>query len=154
MNHLKKSSRNGKSKIAFMAIKPIYAERLLLGEKLYEFRKTALSPDLTDIIIYASSPVKKIVGIAEVSNVFVGSPSAIWEKTKHAAGISRKKYREYFRGAERACAIELMRVFPLDKPLHLSDVSDEIKIPQSFSYVDKLFFDTIISKAFNDKSCG
>ena len=53
------------SVIAFLPIKPIYANRILEGSKRYEFRRTRLRQDITHVVIYSTSPVKKIVGIAE-----------------------------------------------------------------------------------------
>ena len=42
MTRLKKLSANNDSVVAFMPIKPIYAEKLIKGEKKYEFRKKLL----------------------------------------------------------------------------------------------------------------
>ncbi len=69
MTRSKKLSVNNDSVVAFMPIKPIYAEKLIKGEKKYEFRKTAIRSDLSHIIIYATSPVKKIIGIAEIKGI-------------------------------------------------------------------------------------
>ncbi len=54
------------------SIKPKYVERILSGEKKYEFRKRIWKKQVDRVFIYASSPVKKIVasfvpiGVVEV----------------------------------------------------------------------------------------
>lgn len=136
---------SGKSIIAFMPIKPEYADRIVAGKKHFEFRRTNIRSDLTHLIIYSSSPVKRIVGLAVVRSVEVATPSRLWEKTKHAAGISRQGFREYFQGARAAVAISLSRVFPLDESVCPNDVADGFTIPQSFRYVDYLFLMKVVT---------
>ena len=149
MNHLEKLQIKGQYKIAFMPIKPIFAQRIISGIKLFEFRRTALKEIVSHIIIYSSFPEKKIVAIAEVEAVHSASPSAIWEQTKHAAGISRSLYRKYFKGAKKAHAIQIKNVFPLSRPFHPDDIKNGFNVPQSFSYVDRLFLDKILAAGMN-----
>ena len=146
MSLFKKSLPKGEYVIAFMPIKPIYAQKLVDGEKKYEFRKSAIRSDLTHIIIYASSPVKRIIGIAEVSGVTVASPSAIWTKSKHAAGIERKAYDEYFHDKTKAYSIEIKKIIPLKKAIALAELENGFKVPQSFSYVDPQFYRKVARK--------
>ncbi len=135
---------NAKSVIAFLPIKPLYAKRLLSGKKKYEFRRNSIKHDLTHVIIYASSPIKKIIGVAEVQKVAVASPSATWEQSKQVAGISRKAFREYFQGKKQAYAIKIKRVIPFGKWIAPVEMDNGFKVPQSFSYVNSSFFDKVI----------
>lgn len=154
MNLFEKSSDKENCVIAFMPIKPIYAHRLISGEKKYEFRKSPINAGLTHIIIYASSPVKKVIGIAEVKRVLVASPSAVWGKTKHAAGIAKKEYDEYFIGKKQAYAIEIRKILPLTKEIAPAELENGFKVPQSFSYVDSKFYMKVARKgglAINEK---
>ena len=45
-----------------MSIKPKYVEKILSGEKKYEYRKTLLKKDVESILVYSTSPVKKVYG--------------------------------------------------------------------------------------------
>lgn len=128
-----------------MPIKPEYASRILSGEKLFEYRRTNIRTDLTHLVIYSSSPVKRIVALAKVDSVEVASPSALWDRTKHAAGISRRRFREYFSGARSAVAISMGAVHPLAVELVPADVEDGFHIPQSYRYVDKKFLEKVAS---------
>ena len=51
---------------ALLSIKPEYAEKILKGEKLVEFRIVAFAQEVSKIFIYATSPVCRIVGEFEV----------------------------------------------------------------------------------------
>jgi len=133
-----------------MPIKPIYADRIVNGEKKFEYRRTMINENLSHIIIYSSSPIKNIVAIAKVVKVHWGSPYGIWESTKHAAGISRKEYRKYFKGAKNACAIELGFIYKLKIEVKPSEIDDNFKVPQSYLYVNEYTFKKVFKK-FVDK---
>ena len=144
MNPLKNLQKNGQYRIAFMPIKPVYVDRILSGQKLFEFRRTSIRGDTTHLIIYSSSPIKMIVGVVEVRSIITASPTATWERTKHAAGISRRLFREYFKGSKKACAIEIQSVFPLKNPLPPHEIIPKFHIPQSYRYVDHPFLEKVI----------
>jgi len=129
-----------------MPIKPVYVERILSGQKLFEFRRTSIRQDTTHLILYSSSPVKRIMGVVEVGSILTASPTATWERTKHAAGISRRLFREYFKGAKKACAIEIQSVFALKKPMAPHEIFPKFHIPQSYRYVDTPFLENVIQR--------
>ena len=51
-----------------ISIKPEYASKILDGIKKYEYRTTK-AKNVNKMIIYATSPVKKVIGEAEVKNI-------------------------------------------------------------------------------------
>lgn len=134
------------STIAFLPIKPEYARRIVAGEKRFEFRKANFATPVSHIVIYASTPVKMIIGVAEVTSVDISSPSATWENTKHAAGISRSAFREYFYGKKQACAIVFDKVHALNRWLSPDEIVEGFKIPQSFVYVKPPFLKRVLKK--------
>lgn len=136
---------NAKSVIAFLPIKPVYAKRLLSGKKKYEFRRNPIRHDLTHVIIYASSPIKKIIGVAEVQKVMVASPSATWEQSKQVAGISRKAFREYFQGKKQAYAIKIKKIIQFGKWISPVAMDNGFKVPQSFTYVNSYFLHKVVN---------
>lgn len=79
------------------------------------------------------------MGVAKVKAINIASPSATWEKTKHAAGISRRLFREYFHGTSTACTFEIEEVTLLACPISPTEIEKAFKVPQSFSYVDSVF---------------
>lgn len=123
--------------IIFLPIKPMYAKRIMAGSKTYEYRKSLPAKKVTHIVIYASSPQKMIVGIAEVEDILSGPVREIWEKTSKFSGINKKMYFEYFLKKETAFAFKLTRVKKLKKSVSPFDFWKDFRIPQSFRYLEK-----------------
>jgi len=119
-----------------MSIKPQFADGILNGSKRVEFRKRGLASDVTTVIIYATMPVGKLVGVFDVAGYDVGSPSAIWEMHKRHAGISRRGFREYYRGRKLAVAIQVADPRRLARPLALAELDTGLRPPQSFCYLE------------------
>lgn len=119
-----------------MSIHPEYAERLLDGSKRVEFRKRPLAADVTTVLIYATMPVGQLVGAFEIDGYDISSPSAVWERHKSHAGISRSNFRRYFSGRRRAVGILVRDARRLDRPLPLSELDDTLRPPQSFRYLE------------------
>ncbi|MEY8367684.1 hypothetical protein AALA24_02840 [Anaerovoracaceae bacterium 42-11] len=122
-------------KAILLSINPQYVERILSGEKKYEYRKKLARKDIDTIYIYSTFPLMKVVASVQVMGNLSASPTALWERTKKNAGITRAKYREYFHGCKRAYAYELGEVNIFDPPLTLSEFGLDIA-PQSFRYID------------------
>lgn len=119
-----------------ISINPEYVERIFDNTKKYEYRRMLAQKGVETLIIYSTWPVMKIVGEVEVNGTIELAPSTLWEKTKKEAGISRKKYREYFKGRKKACAYVLGTVTKYEKSKTLKDIGIE-KAPQSFLYLNE-----------------
>lgn len=117
------------------SIKPKYANVILQGKKEYEFRKKRCRDGVTKIVFYSSSPQKQVVGEAEIEEIIEGSPTKIWEIAKHAAGITRKAFYDYYRGRHTAVAYKLKNVVVYEEPKELSDYGIS-HAPQSYVYLD------------------
>lgn len=117
-----------------ISIHPEYVEKILSGEKRFEFRKTCPTADISHLIIYATTPIQRWVAVAEVESILTDSPSRLWARTKYAAGISRKAFRQYYAGRSQGFAFKLGRIFSLSE-------EDSLKIkatgPQSYSFFPK-----------------
>lgn len=120
--------------VALLSIHPIYADRLLQGSKCVELRKTKFKSEVEYVIIYATAPVKKVVGYFEVDRVVVDSPAAIWQQYRPVAGIEEEDFQTYYQSSSYAVAIEVGKMFPLSSPLPLSILGEEVRAPQSFRY--------------------
>lgn len=117
-----------------LPIKPEYVERIIEGKKTYEYRKIQCKRDVESILIYSTSPVKRIVGEVEVLEVLKGSPERMWEETCMSSGISEKNFFNYYENAKEAVAYKLGRVTRFDEPKELSEYGLKYT-PQSFVYV-------------------
>ena len=87
------------------------------------------------IIIYSTAPDGSVIGEVQVDDILTGSPSAVRKKSKKNAGISREKYREYFKGCKNAVAFCLSNPIVYENRISLSDIGIDF-YPQSFVYLD------------------
>lgn len=132
--------------IALYSIKPIYSEQILNGSKIYELRKRIPINDLDYILIYASSPISKIVGYAEVRKIHKYSISETWKRFSKFSGIQKKDYLKYYDGCTHAYAIELGKVNKFLRPFDIDTLSPDCVPPQSFSYVNESDFKRVIKR--------
>ena len=122
-------------RVAVMSIRPEFADRILDGSKRVEFRKRRLAPDITTVLIYATMPVGRVIGAFEVGGYDIGAPTAVWERHKKHAGISRAGYRRYFSGDTTAVGILVKDARRLANPLALTELDEALRVPQSFVYL-------------------
>ena len=66
-----------------LSIKPEFVERIFDGSKKYEYRKMLFKRnDINVVVIYASAPVKRVVGEFRIKDIFSESVDVLWERTK------------------------------------------------------------------------
>ena len=75
--------------VILLSINPQHVERIMNGDKIYEFRKTQCKKKVDKIVIYSTSPVMKVVGEADVADVLVDDPQTIWKITEKKSGIEK-----------------------------------------------------------------
>jgi predicted transcriptional regulator len=122
-------------KVILLSIKPQYVDKILTGEKKFEYRKKIGKMSGSHLLIYSTNPVMKVVALVEIINTLVDTPYKLWDKTKKFSGISWVNYEKYFKGRHTAYAYELGKVHRFSSPKDLSDY-DISFAPQSFRYVD------------------
>ncbi len=120
-----------------LSIKPKYVEAIMNGEKRYEFRKTIFRNKNTKrVYIYASAPVKKIVGSFLIGNIIEDEPERLWEEFNKFSGISDVEFFNYFNGKDRGFAIEIETVEEFDTPIDPRETIQNFVPPQSFFYIE------------------
>ena len=118
-----------------LSIKPEYADKIFMGEKKYEFRRAIFkNQKVTHIVVYASSPVRKVIGEFEVLDIIHDDVRALWEKTQSLAGISKRKFFDYFSDRDEGYAIKIGEIH---KYQHSLSPEEEYGLapPQSFVYL-------------------
>lgn len=117
-----------------LSIHPSHIEKILSGEKRYEYRKR-IPTDIRYIVVYATAPIKMIVALIEIDSVIKGTPKEVWKKTKIHAGISEDFFMHYFTNYRDSYAIKFKTVHELQSPKPLTDLKDQICAPQSYTYL-------------------
>jgi predicted transcriptional regulator len=119
-----------------LSVKPVYAEKMLSGEKTVEFRRVLPKDNFSKIAIYSSSPVNMIVAVADMVQVISGMPKELWENASEKGGISEEEFYRYYSGCLTASAFCLRRVTPLSPPVALGELGPGFaRPPQSFRYL-------------------
>ncbi len=122
-----------------LPIKPVFADKILSGEKKYEYRKKLCQKEIKKIYIYSAAPVKMIIGEVEVVNKISMDKENLWRETQRYAGITKKLYDQYFEYQDYACAYEIGEVKQYRVPVALKSIGIGYA-PQSFMYVGELEF--------------
>jgi predicted transcriptional regulator len=117
-----------------LSIKPEFAYKIFEGTKKYEFRKSIFKKDVDKVVVYASSPVQRVIGEFEIEDILCGEVNSLWQTTQKFAGISKDFYDEYFANKEIAFAIQVGKIHKFPKPRRLSDYNIDYA-PQSFAYL-------------------
>lgn len=139
-------------RVALMSIHPHYAEAILKGTKRIEFRKRALACDVRTVVVYATAPVKAIVGEFTIDDIVVATPTRLWNLHGSVGGIDRSSYREYYAGSTRAAGILVKASRRYKRPVPLAELSPMPTTPQSFSYLPAGSLDQVRALARGDRS--
>ena len=62
-----------------LSIKPEFANKIFEGTKKFEYRRSIFkNQKVTKVVVYASSPVQKIIGEFEIDYILTGPVQSLW----------------------------------------------------------------------------
>ncbi|MEJ7678983.1 MAG: hypothetical protein WKG06_14245 [Segetibacter sp.] len=118
-----------------LSIKPEFATKVFDRSKRFEFRRSIFrNQNIKTVVVYASSPVQKVIGEFEIDKIITDNIDTLWEKTKKYAGISKEYFYSYFNKKEIGFAIKIKNVKIYNKPLCIKK-DFKTNPPQSFTYL-------------------
>ena len=117
-----------------LSINPEHVENILKGSKTYEYRKILCKRKIDKIVIYATYPVKLVVGEVEVIDTLEMEKEQLWKVTKKNSGISKTFFDKYYQGKKSAVAYKLGEVTIYKTPHTLKDIGVK-NAPQSYMYL-------------------
>lgn len=118
-----------------LSIKPQFATKIFDGTKKFEFRKRIFkNSNINTVVVYASSPMQKVIGEFTFDEIIEENPEVLWEKTKKHSGITKDFFDAYFMNRDKAFAIKVKDTLVYKTPLDLIDF-DLNFAPQSFVYL-------------------
>lgn len=118
-----------------LSIKPKYADLIFEGTKKYEFRRTIFkNSDIKTVVVYASSPIQKVIGEFEIETILNEDIMSLWKKTKKHAGIDEEYFYQYFDNKEKGFAIKIKSYKKYEEALCLKNDFNLLP-PQSFLYL-------------------
>lgn len=125
-----------------LSVKPKYARKIFEGSKTVELRRVL--PKIAKgslVFLYASSPVKAILGAFLVDRVVASTPEELWPLVRNSAGVSREEFDSYYHGAEQGVGIFVGSVRSADTPFELDELRKywpEFRPPQGYRYIRTL----------------
>lgn len=120
-----------------LSIKPEFVEKIISGEKKFEFRKSLPKRGgVTTVVVYSTMPVGKVVGEFKVKDTLSYVPESLWERTKEFSGITKNFFDQYFSARPLAHAFEIDSFRLYDEPLGISDILPSGIPPQSYCYIE------------------
>jgi predicted transcriptional regulator len=113
------------------------------GEKKVEFRKVRFRNEVSHAVVYASSPIQRVIGYFDITYIVEDSPADLWARYGAEAGIVQEEFHMYFNSSDRGIAIGIGKVQSLMEPVQLHALGSSLKPPQSFAYLDEGAFKLI-----------
>lgn len=120
-----------------LSIKPKYVDAIMRGEKKFEFRKNIFKGKKIDYVyIYASAPIKKIVGSFKIGNIIEDQPDNLWNRFRDVSGINNDEFFKYFADCRKGFAIEISDLERFRNPVDPKKAIPGFVAPQSFCYLE------------------
>lgn len=118
-----------------LSIKPEFASKIFDGTKLFEFRRAIFkNTEVKKVIVYASSPVQKVIGEFEIDFILKNKLEELWNETQEFSGITREYFFQYFSNKEEGFAIKIKNQRKYKQPKSLKEDYNLLP-PQSFLYL-------------------
>ena len=134
-------NKGSKGKHLFISVKPEFANKIISQKKKIELRKVKPSVEVGSyVIIYASSPIKSILGFGVVQEIIETTPKQMWKKYSSMLGIDKIRFDDYYNGTEKAIGIKIKNTKQIP-PIHLKDLRNDtpnFHPPQIYRYASKL----------------
>jgi predicted transcriptional regulator len=119
-----------------LSIRPKFANAILDGTKTFELRRAVFRcTTVRKIVIYASSPVRLVIGEFIVDGILALEPNKLWAVTAKGVGVERKFFDDYFRERKIGFALKVYHPRRYAKPLKLKEDFGLSRPPQSFCYL-------------------
>ena len=118
-----------------ISVNPEHVDNIISGVKKYEYRRHVAKKDISSIIIYETTPIKRVVAEAEIEAIISYTPDELWELTKNESGITREFFDKYFKGKDIAHAYRIGKVKVFKEKKSLQDYGVRYA-PQSFVYIN------------------
>jgi len=123
--------------VILLSINPYYSEAILSGQKTIEFRKASFPKNVGIVLLYSTSPMKKIVGWMRIKKIVTLRPVEAWKRYHKHGGITRIAFITYYSGAEKAVCLSIGEKHKLDPPIDPYEKINHFLAPQSYRYIKK-----------------
>jgi predicted transcriptional regulator len=136
-----------------LSIRPQHSDKIFQGKKTVELRRRfpVSAPRGTIAYIYCTSPVRAMIGRAEITDIIKLPIADIWRKYGNSASIDKTEFDSYFDGLDEGFALKFANAQHLPRQLDLSELRERFGFepPQSFLYATP-----VLRRALRDEYSG
>ncbi|WP_063800907.1 hypothetical protein [Burkholderia ubonensis] len=149
MSLFPESSAPQGGRAVLLSIKPRFCDLILAGSKRVEFRRSWPGPDIGAMILYSSSPVQQLVGVAYIDRIEERDPNGLWDLAQaYGGGLDRDELIGYFHGKSRAYGILIDHVRVARSTVDPKELFTDFRPPQSFQYLSPDEFALVMARLF------
>lgn len=155
MSLFPESSELPGGRAVLLSIKPKYADLILAGTKKVELRRSWPSNDIGVMVLYSSSPVQRLVGIAYVDKVNEADVAGLWQLAyDNGGGVTNDELIEYFSGKKTAFGIMIKSAKIAQCAANPKDIFPDFSPPQSYLYLTPDDFKKVMRTIFPEEPAG
>lgn len=129
-----------RDRMVVLSLKPRFAEAILAGVKTVELRRTTPKINVpTRALLYATTPVRALLGTCVVTSVQTAELAVLWREHGSRSALAYSEFQRYFEGVAVGTALTLAQPQSFSSGVPLQDLRAKPKgfrPPQSFAYVD------------------
>lgn len=136
-------------KNVLLSIKPKFALQIIGGTKTIELRRKFPTDQVIGgvAIIYASSPLQKIIGYAYIENVLFLTLDEIWCHYGEQSKVKQNLFYQYYTGLTHGFALHLIKPVHLKREISLKELKNKYNItpPQSYRYLSPEILSSLLA---------
>ena len=150
MNLFPEFSEQASGRAVLLSIKPKYAEMIFAGEKKVELRRSwPIKEDVGVMIVYASAPVQKLIGIVYIDHVEECDFERLWAISEaHGGGVTYDELKAYTSGKKSVFGVMIERARTAEVQIDPKDLFQDFVPPQSFLYLKPEEFHRVMQSMF------
>lgn len=116
-----------------ISINPQHVDKILSGTKRCEYRTRKPNRKVNKMVIYETSPIKKVVAECILEEVLTLPKDELWDKTYKISGTTKDRFENYFRKQDMATGFIIKEIIKCNKDLIDYGITF---VPQSYIYLD------------------
>ena len=154
MNIFQEFPDQTRGRAVLLSIKPKYADMIFSGDKRVELRRTwPTKTNIEVIVVYASSPVQKLVGLVFVDRIEELKFEELWNLSDaNGGGVTYDELKSYTRGKDKAYGVMIDRVESAEVQVAPRTLFPSFTPPQFFLYLKPEEYRLILRAMFPSKN--
>ena len=144
------SSEQLGGRAVLLSVKPRFCDQILAGSKRVEFRRSwPAGTDIGVLVLYSSSPVQQLVGVAYVDHVEERDDDGLWALAcQYGGGLDREELVGYFHGKPKGYGILINEVKVAPAAVDPKELFRDFRPPQSYQYLSPAEFSLVMGRLF------